>query len=211
MFEPKINDVVEDNESMPEELNWIYEVEQINVDEGIKNSGGISQFIFSLKLFTETIEGNARVIKDAYESGDIRLYTIKVHALKSSFRIIGALNMSKLAESLEDAGNKENLEYIDKYTDELLNGYLEFENILSRLKENESDDTNKQEIALEELQDAYSALKDVIPQMDYDSVELILNQLKEYKLPCDDKEKISNLEKMLKQFDWDGMETLINQ
>lgn len=211
MFEPEINDVVEDNESMPEELNWIYEVEQINVDEGIKNSGGISQFIFSLKLFTETIEGNARVIKDAYESGDIRLYTIKVHALKSSFRIIGALNMSKLAESLEDAGNKENLEYIDKYTDELLNGYLEFENILSRLKENESDDTNKQEIALEELQDAYSALKDVIPQMDYDSVELILNQLKEYKLPCDDKEKISNLEKMLKQFDWDGMETLINQ
>jgi len=119
--------------------------------------------------------------------------------------------MSKLAESLEDAGNKENLEYIDKYTDELLNGYLEFENILSRLKESESDDTNKQEIALEELQDAYSALKDVIPQMDYDSVELILNQLKEYKLPDDDKEKISNLEKMLKQFDWDGMETLINQ
>jgi hypothetical protein len=119
--------------------------------------------------------------------------------------------MSVLAESLEDAGTKENLEYIDTYTDELLNGYLEFENILSRLKENESDDTNKQEIALEELQDAYSALKDVIPQMDYDSVELILNQLKEYKVPCDDKEKISNLEKMLKQFDWDGMETLINQ
>ncbi|WP_051212925.1 two-component regulator propeller domain-containing protein [Butyrivibrio fibrisolvens] len=212
MFEPEKTDAVEQIDSIPPELEWINDVEGIDTDEGIKNSGGISQFIFSLKLFLETIEGNARVIKDAYESGDIRLYTIKVHALKSSFRIIGALKMSKLAESLEDAGNKEDMEYIDRYTDELLDRYLEFEDKLSRLSESEKDDdSDKEAISEEELKDAYEALKDVIPQMDYDSVELILNQLKEYKLPKEDKEKMTQLGKMLKSFDWDAMESLINQ
>ena len=47
--------------------------------------------------------------------------------------------------------------------------------------------------------------------MDYDSVELILNQLKEYKLPKEDKEKMTQLGKMLKSFDWDAMESLMNQ
>ena len=106
MFKPEQTDMVADIDSIPPELNWIYDVKEINVDEGIKNSGGISQFIFSLKMFLDTIDGNAKVISDAYEAEDIRLYTIKVHALKSSLRIIGAQEMSKLAESLEEAGNK---------------------------------------------------------------------------------------------------------
>jgi signal transduction histidine kinase/DNA-binding NarL/FixJ family response regulator len=212
MFKPEQTDAVADLESMPEELNWIYDVREINVDEGIKNSGGISQFIFSLKMFLDTIDGNAKVINDAYEAGDIRLYTIKVHALKSSFRIIGALELSKLAESLENAGNKGDKEFIDKYTDELLKNYLEFKDKLSRLNsEDREDDSGKQEISKEELEDAYGALREMIPQMDYDAVEMILNQLKEYRLPKEDKDKMSEMAKKLKVFDWEGMEALINQ
>ncbi|MBO5623708.1 MAG: response regulator, partial [Butyrivibrio sp.] len=73
MDKPEATEVTADLESIPPELNWIYDVEGIDVDEGIKNSGGISQFIYSLKMFLETIDGNARVISDAYEAGDIRL------------------------------------------------------------------------------------------------------------------------------------------
>lgn len=212
MFEPERAEAVAELESIPNELSWINDVEGIDVDEGIKNSGGISQFIFSLKLFLETIDGNAKVIKDAYESGDIRLYTIKVHALKSSYRIIGATQLSKLAASLEDAGNKEDTEYIDKNTDELLNSYMEFKDKLQRLEEGAGDDNDegKKEISQEELLDAYGALKDMIPQMDYDAVEMILDQLKEYKLPEEDKKKVAELSKMLKVFDWEGMEALID-
>ena len=51
----------------------------------------------------------------------------------------------------------------------------------------------------------------MIPQMDYDAVEMILGQLKEYKLPKEDKDKMTELSKMLKVFDWEGMEALVNQ
>jgi signal transduction histidine kinase/FixJ family two-component response regulator/HPt (histidine-containing phosphotransfer) domain-containing protein len=211
MLKPEREDAIPEMESIPEELSWIYDVEGIDVDEGIKNSGGVSQFIFSLRLFLDTIDGNAKVIKDAYDAGDLRLYTIKVHALKSSFRIIGATEMAKLAGSLEEAGNKNNQEFIHMYTDELLSGYTAYSKKLSGLlTEKEDDDAGKEDIPEDELKDAYGALKDVIPQMDYDAVEMILGQLKKYKLPGDDKIKIAELEKLLKAFDWEAMEALID-
>ena len=46
--------------------------------------------------------------------------------------------------------------------------------------------------------------------MDYDSVEMILDQLKEYRLPKEDGEKMAELGRMLKVLDWDGMEQLIS-
>ena len=121
--------------------------------------------------------------------------------------------MSKLAESLEDAGNKNDKEYIDKYTDELLKGYLEFKDKLSGLDDSaaQEDDSDKKDIPEDELKDVYEALKEIIPQMDYDAVEMVLNQLKEYRLPKEDKDRMSELNKMLKVFDWEGMEALINQ
>jgi hypothetical protein len=38
---------------------------------------------------------------------------------------------------------------------------------------------------------------------------MILNQLKEYKLPDEDAAKMKELEKLLKSFEWDKMEELI--
>ncbi len=211
MLKPEAADIVEEPESIPEELMWIYDTEGIDVEEGIKNSGGISSFIFSLKLFLDTIDGNSKIISDAYGTEDIRLYTIKVHALKSSARIIGAMALSKLAESLEDAGNKENTDFIELHTQELLTDYAEYKTKLSRLDSGAVDDSGKEEIPPEELEDAYGALREVIPQMDYDSVEMILDDLKQYKLPKKDTEKMVQLAKILKTLDWEAMEELVKE
>ncbi len=207
MEKASIEDAVQELTEIPENMKWIYETEGVSADEGIKNSGGVSNYIFSLRLFLDTIEGNAKVIREAFAKENIRLYTIKVHALKSSARIIGAMELSKLAASLEDAGNREDKDYITAYTDKLLSDYESFRDKLERL--NETDDSDKEMISEGKLREAYSALSDMIPQMDYDAVEMILEQLHEYALPPEDDIKIKELEKMLKMFDWDGMESLI--
>ena len=202
-------DAVEEVTEIPEELLWIRDIPQLSVDEGIKSSGGVSSYIFGLNLFLETIDSNAKVIQDAYDAKNIRLYTIKVHALKSSARLIGAKVLEHLAASLEDAGNKGDMAFIDDNADKFMADYMEFKNLLARLVTSGADDEGKEEIPEEELADAYEALKEVIPQMDYDAVEMIIGQLKEYKLPEGEAQKIAELEKMLRVFDWDGMENLI--
>ncbi|MCR5343058.1 MAG: response regulator [Butyrivibrio sp.] len=203
------SDAIEDLKEIPEELSWIKDIPEISVDEGIKNSGGISSYIFSLQLFLDTIDGNARVIQDAYDSNNIRLYTIKVHALKSSARIIGATDLGKLAADLEDAGNHEDTGFIQANHDRFMADYLSFKDKLGRLVSESQESEDKEAISAAELQDAYDALKDVVPQMDYDAVEMIIGQLKTFALPEEDATKVAELEKMLRNFDWDGMEELI--
>lgn len=204
-------DVEADLEEIPIDLVWISDVTEMSVPEGINNSGGIKNFIFALKLFYDTIDDNAEVIENAYENKNIRLYTIKVHALKSSARIIGAIPLAALAAQLEDAGNHENLEFIDNNHGKFMSDYLSFKEKLSHLDGGIEDNTNKEAISEDELKDAYGALSEMIPQMDYDAVEMILEQLKEYKLPAEDAEIISKLEKQLRSFDWDKMEVLIKE
>ncbi len=210
MEKPVKEDMVEELTELPEDMLWIKDIDGLDTGEGIANSGGISNYIFSLNLFNDTIEENAKVIKDAYENDNIRLYTIKVHSLKSSARIIGATELSKLAEQLEDAGNKGDTDLIAANTDRLLTEYMLYGEKLGRLKTTQ-DDPDRELIPEEELKGAYEALGDVIPQMDYDTVEMILEQLKEYRLPEEDAKKIASLEKMLRNLDWDGMEDIFKE
>ena len=196
---------------LPDELLFVYDIEDISVPDGIKNSGGIEGYIFSLNLFLDTIDNNSKVIMDAYDSGNIRLFTIKVHALKSSARIIGAHKLSEMAEKLEEAGNKQDKEYITENTAGFMVEYESFKEKLAGIKINTESDEGKELIPEDELKDAYEALSDVIPQMDYDSVEMILDQLSEFRLPEEDREKINKISQLLKEFDWDGMEELIGK
>jgi signal transduction histidine kinase/CheY-like chemotaxis protein/HPt (histidine-containing phosphotransfer) domain-containing protein len=205
----EIEDVVTMDQDLPEDMNWLYEVEGINVDDGIANSGGADGFLFSLRQFRESIVDNGKVIEDAYQQDDIRLYTVKVHALKTSARIIGALELSDLCQQLENAGNEKDMDFINANQEQMMTIYNSYIDKLERLVDEDEDNSNKPMIPLEELQDAYVALKELIPQMDYDSVEMILDQVNEYQLPDADKEKIKNLRKALKKFDWDAMEEMI--
>ena len=204
MERPARGEDVEELKEIPEELRWIYDTEGISAEEGIKNSGGISNYIFSLNMFLDTIDENAKVIRDAYGSGNIRLYTIKVHSLKSSARIVGATGLSQLAESLEDAGNREDMDEINNNTDKLLHDYEAFKEKLSGLREKSGDD-EKEMIPGEELKEAWGALSDEISQMDYDAAEMILKQLDNFALPPEADRTAKELTRMLKVLDWDGM------
>ena len=203
-------DAVQELTELPEDMLWIHDVEDISYENGVKNSGGISSYLFGLDLFYDTIDENSRVINDAYAEGNIRLFTIKVHALKSSARIIGAMGLAELAEKMEAAGNNNDMEYIDGNKEKLMNEYVSFKEKLGRLKKMTASDSSKDMIPEDELKDAYNALAELIPQMDYDSVEMVLGKISEYSLPDKDAEFFKELGKLFKLFDWDGMEELIN-
>ena len=79
---------------------------------------------------------------------------------------------------------------------------------MKKLKEKPEKD-DREEIAPEELEEAYEAIRESIPQMDYDAAEMVLDQLKEYRLPEEDSAKRDELEKKLRLLDWEGMEELL--
>ncbi len=195
--------------TLPEDMQWIYDVDGIDVENGIKNSGGIEGFMYALELFRDTIEDNYNVIEKAYNNKEIKLFTIKVHSLKSSSRIVGALSLSNLAKDLENAGNKNDIDFIHAKTNELLTKYKDFLQKLEPLNKKE-DSSDKPEISAEELEEAFSAMREMIPQMDYDGMEMILSELDEYQLAEADAKKVKDIQKLLKSFDWDKLEMIID-
>ena len=199
-----------EEEKMPEEMDWLGEVEDISVEAGLRASGGVTSYIFALQLFYDTIENNAKVIEDALENKDYHLYTVKVHALKTSARIVGATELSEEAKALEDAGKHDNIGFIEHNHKRMMEHYRSYLTKLKKLYKDEGKvEETKEKISKEDLQDAYKTLKEMISQMDYDSVEMIVKQLQEYELPEEDAARLTVLEKALKSFDWDGMEELM--
>lgn len=210
---PASEQVQNEPQELPEYLQWVKEVDAIVLEDGIRNSGGIAVYEHSLVDFYDTIDMNADTIEKALNDNDIRLYTVKVHALKSSARIVGAMELSSLAEQLEEAGKKEDLTFINSNTPKLLSDYRRFKEILSRVKAGEeasdSDAAAKSPIDADELSSAYEALAELVSQMDYDGAEMVINEVMSYKLPDADAAKYKDLQKYLKLFDWDKMEDIL--
>ena len=69
---------------------------------------------------SEAGDQNYQNIATLHQEHDTRNYTIKVHALKSSSRIIGAAELSSLAKDLEAAGDKMDWEFIKTHHGQMM-------------------------------------------------------------------------------------------
>ena len=209
-----VPDSDDDDEKLPAEYSWLYDVDSINVEDGIRFCGTAPSFVKFVGTFYDTIDEKSEEIQKAYEECDLSLYTIKVHALKSTTRIMGAKELSLLAEKLENAGNNKDEDFIVANTDNLLEMYRDYRNTLSRVEESRKasgkGEPQKSPISQTDLKNAYSALKEFVPKMDFDAVEMISSEIKGYELPEKDTEFFKHLDQAIKNVDWDAMEELID-
>ena len=207
-----IEDEPDFNDRLSDEYEWLYDIDELSVSDGIKYSGGIEGYIFSLKLFRETIQENAETIEKAYNDNDIKLFTIKVHSLKSAARIVGAFDLSEKFRLMEEAGKKEDITYINDNIAELLDYYRSFWDKLYKVAMMETSvNIDKKEVSREELQDAYEAIKEMVPQMEFDGIKMVIDELNNSEIPENEKSFVEELEKALKRFDWDRMEELFRE
>jgi len=85
----------------------------IDTDRGILLSGGtIDGYLQTLTLFCDDSRNKLKEIVTCLKNEDLSLYTTYVHAMKSACANIGALELSKTAESLEMAGQKKDMSFI---------------------------------------------------------------------------------------------------
>ena len=195
-------------------LDRLRTIDEMDVDTGIGHAGDLETYLVVCRSFYDTAKEKLAMIKDYYDTKDIKNYTIQVHALKSSARLIGALELSEKALALEMAGKSEDMDTIIANTDSTLDMYKNIYDKMNQVyqesqDESSDDETSKEEISEAELADAYSALKELAPMMDHDAISMLLDEIDGYKLPKEDAEVFAQLRKALKKFDWDEMERIL--
>ena len=181
----------------------------LNVEDGLQHCGSVDSYLDALTVFAQSVISGAKEIANFYKSADWKNYTTKVHALKSSARVIGADELSERARRLEDAGNAGYIDEIKKFTDGLLELYISFANKLAPLIKVEDDDEDKPPIDDDALNEAYETMTDAAKTFDFDTMQFVIQSLEEYKLPAAQKDKFNELKVAAAKPDWESVLKLL--
>ena len=184
------------------------EIPGLDVEEGIKGCGSEESFLSVLDVFRKTAGMKADEIEEYYRNEDWENYTVKVHALKSSARIIGAAGLSEKAKNLEAAGKVLDINVIKSDTDSLLSDYRELEKMLSVT---DTDIEDLPEMSDDLRKDAFQTIIEVADSMDYGLMEQVLKDLRGYRLSQQDEAVVDEVESRLMQLDWDGIAECVRQ
>ncbi len=89
-------------------------IPELSVEDGIRYCGSADALFQMVEIFYRGLTKKYDEIEAYWENEDLKNYTIKVHALKSSARLIGAAGLAGEAEALESAAKEDNIHFIRK-------------------------------------------------------------------------------------------------
>ncbi len=183
-------------------------IEGIDFDEALKNCGSMDVLENVAHEFYVSIDPKADDIERFLTENDYRNYTVAVHALKSSARLIGATKLSQDAAYLEKCGNEGNEDKIQSKTPKLLELYRSYkEKLFEVLGEKENADLP--EISEEELKGAFSDMKELLEAYDFDTADGIMKMLSEYSIPDGYKDKYKKIVELMAAVDRDALIELL--
>lgn len=183
----------------------------LDVKTGLTYCGSAEDYLAVLRVFQESAAQNADEIERLFKAKDWKNYTTKVHALKSSARIIGATELSDRAKRLEDAGDRLYVEEIEKDTPMLLALYRASGEALAPLQEPKRDDAALPEIDEASLAEAYAAIREMAAAFDYDSIQFVLEELSKSRVPEGKAERHARLVEAAKKPDWDALKKVLEE
>ncbi len=162
-----------------------------NTDVGLMYTGGVEEiYLEILDSYVQKSVEKCQHIKLLHEQRDWKNYVIEVHALKSTSMSIGAVRLSELAKELELAGKNGEYKVIEEKNEGLLRMYEEVIEIVreyvnvnkaveqaqtkeSRKIQMEEENSNYQEISLENLEDMLNKAKEACSNFDSDILQVL--------------------------------------
>ena len=187
---------------------WLQDVQGLDLAAGVQHCGSTADYLDALTVFAQSIDSGATEIQRFYDLQDWTNYTTKVHALKSTARVVGASELSEKARRLEDAGNNGYCDEIRANTAPLLELYRSYAGSLAPLLPQEKADSEKAPISASELAEAWEALHEIAVSFDYDSLTYMLDELSNYQLTGTDAERLAAAKKAAALPDWDALQKL---
>ena len=186
-----------------------------------------------LGIFYNSIDDKIDEIYGYYNNEDWENYTIKVHALKSSARLVGAMKLSKEAEALEMAGKAGDISFIKSATIPMLDELVAYKGPLSEhfAKENQeaadtsgSADRDKSEALQEKaaaiasqdfseviIKSMYTALLEGAKQKNKEFLKKTFKEIDDYTFAEKHTQTIEELKKLFEASDYDGMIQVIEK
>ena len=210
------------------DIYWKKKIPGVNYEHGLEYSGDEEIYYTVMEAFYESIDEKSEELDRYYEKGDWENYTIKVHALKSSARLVGADDLADDAQALEAASKERDIEYIKVNHPKTMKVFRAFRAPLAAIfadgdidmpdaePEDVSDDTVTDDEEANEQFDSfliecvYETLREGAEQKDDELIEQTLREIDEYDPRPEAVEKINKLRQCFDTRDYAAMLKIID-
>ncbi len=153
----------------------------IDPAEGIRYTGSEKMWLKLLGDFYKLIDAKANKLESCLADGLLKDYTIEVHALKNTARMIGASHLSEWFFKMEKCGKAGDVETIEKETPGLLQELRSFKEILRPY--GEENDRHKREVPVSEWVTQLKIMRDAMERFSLDTVDACMQQIEQYRVP----------------------------
>ena len=164
-----------------------------NIDqaEGIRCCGTEKLWRELLGDFYRLIDTKANKIEQCVADGLIRDYTIEVHALKNTARMIGDKELSEWFHRMEDCGNAGDMDTIREQTPGLLEAYRSYKPILEPFARIQNEAL--EECSPGQLREIVQMIHDAADTFDLDGADEAMKKLESCRIPDACREKVETL------------------
>ena len=200
----------EDGIQIPDSLAPLRNQDWIDLPMGIRNSGSPDAYLPLLKIFYESLDDKMAEIEGYYDRENWKDYTIKVHALKSSARIIGAAAFGEEAQQLENAGKNGDTEYIRSHHAGFMGKCRSFQAPLAEVFA-AAQDEDKPDVDKDLLESAYEEIRAAAEAMNCTLLEEIFAEMDDYRITGSDGDKWKRLKYAAEQFDYEAIIAILDE
>jgi HPt (histidine-containing phosphotransfer) domain-containing protein len=185
------------------------EIEGINFRAGLLNAGE-NPNVYRDILIEFCRDGKLKIpqILGSLENGDIKNYTILVHALKGTCRTTGALQTAHLAAKLESAARKGDTAFMLDNTAPFIENLDTLLHNIQQALLLEQHDTVHESIDIRVFE--FDVLKKALQDMDIQTVNFLLQKYASMHLNREQKELIAEIERCITAFEYEEAIEKIN-
>ena len=179
---------------------------------GAKRCGTAELLESTVKKYYDSIDEKSRELDGYFAEEDWNNYCTKVHALKSTSRLIGAMEVSKMAAELEELSDKKLADEVRARHAPLMEKYRAFREKFEVLVQSEEENaSDKAEISESDLNEKLSKLSDCADSFDIDGLDTIMAELSSFAMPPSFAEKFAKIRTAVENVDFAGLKNLLEQ
>jgi CheY-like chemotaxis protein len=184
---------------------------EFDSDAGLTLNGGKMQnYQRVLSVFLGDAQKAKGIMEQAIDRGDLKEYSIHIHALKGATATIGARNLSELAKELEAASRQNDVSLLKARTPVFLES---LNKILSKvndyLSQNVGDPKSGRELNRQDLVAELQKLSKAFEEIDTKTIGLTLTNLKSSPLPAEMESELSKITDCFFEVEYDQAVSLI--
>ena len=192
--------------------DFVWKIRSIDVNAGILHCGSQKSYMDTLKTYFNSGQKNAEEIEKYWNGKDIKNTTVKIHALKSTSRVIGAMELGDFAARLEKAGEEGDVKTLETDIEKLL---IMYRNLLTEMEMLGSIDggvegSDKPLILEQDIKKTYETISKLCEAFDFDGVAETVKSLEKYRFPESEAAKFETIKKAVDNFDYDLIPKIIS-